>query len=130
MAKSRTRKAQKKLVYRSVLGDDREIPAWVDDAIRKAVRPDTFQRYEEIPEFIFDLHHPNNEFLNKARPPLIERNPVIFWKSVSFLLFVAVRSLPREPAKCRITGNPWREILGVFRNSRLMRVRHWRLTWA
>ena len=88
--KARTRAAQKKLAYKSVLNEEREIPGWVDDAIRKAVHPDTFQRYEEISEFIFDLHHPNNEFLNKTRPPLIERNPVIFWKSVSFVLFVAV----------------------------------------
>ena len=84
--KSRTRAAQKKLAYKSVLNEEREIPAWVDDAIRKAVHPDPFQRYEEISEFIYDLHHPNREFLNKTRPPLIERNPVVFWKAVSFVL--------------------------------------------
>jgi len=84
--KSRTRAAQKKLAYKSVLNEEREIPAWVDDAIRKAVHPDPFQRYEEISEFIYDLHHPNREFLNKTRPPLIERNPVVFWKAMSFVL--------------------------------------------
>ena len=86
--KSRTRAAQKKLVYQSVLSEEREIPAWVDDAIRKAVHPDPLQRHDELSEFIFDLHHPNREFLNKTRPPLIERHPVIFWKSVSLLLGV------------------------------------------
>jgi serine/threonine protein phosphatase PrpC/tRNA A-37 threonylcarbamoyl transferase component Bud32 len=86
--KSRTKAAQKKLAYKSVLNEEREIPAWVDDAIRKAVLPDPFQRYEEISEFIYDLHHPNKDFLNKTRPPLIERNPVVFWKTVSFLLAV------------------------------------------
>ena len=84
--KSRTRAAQKKLAYKSVLNEEREIPAWVDDAIRKAVHPDPLQRYDEISEFIYDLHHPNREFLNKTRPPLIERNPVVFWKAVSFVL--------------------------------------------
>jgi hypothetical protein len=69
-----------------VLNEEREIPAWVDDAIRKAVHPDPLQRYEEISEFIYDLHHPNREFLHKTRPPLIERNPVVFWKAVSFVL--------------------------------------------
>ena len=88
--KSRTRAAQKKLVYKSVLRDDREIPAWVDDAIAKAVHSDPYQRYEEISEFIFDLHHPNQAFLNKTRPPLIERHPVLFWKSVSFVLMLMV----------------------------------------
>ncbi|MBI2276289.1 MAG: bifunctional protein-serine/threonine kinase/phosphatase [Dechloromonas sp.] len=90
VAKSRTRAAQKKLAYRSVLNEEREIPAWVDDAIRKAVAPDPLARYDELSEFVFDLHHPNQDFLNKTRPPLIERNPVIFWKSVSFVLLLAV----------------------------------------
>jgi serine/threonine protein phosphatase PrpC len=88
--RSRTRAAQRKLAYESVLHEDREIPAWVDDAIRKAVEPDPFQRYAELSEFVFDLHHPNTEFLNKTRPPLIERHPVIFWKTVSFLLLLVV----------------------------------------
>ncbi len=88
--KSRTKAAQKKLAYKTVLNEEREIPAWVDDAIRKAVQPDPLARYEELSEFIYDLHHPNKEFLNKTKPPLIERNPVIFWKSVSFLLMLAV----------------------------------------
>ena len=90
VAKSRTKAAQKKLAYQTVLNEEREIPAWIDDAIRKAVEPNPFERYEELSEFVFDLHHPNNEFLNKTRPPLIERNPVIFWKSVSFVLLLAV----------------------------------------
>ncbi len=84
--KSRTRAAPKKLAYRSVLREDREIPAWVNDAIAKAVHPDPYQRYEEISEFIFDLHHPSQAFLSKTRPPLIERHPVAFWKGVSFVL--------------------------------------------
>ncbi|MBP5986530.1 MAG: bifunctional protein-serine/threonine kinase/phosphatase [Azonexus sp.] len=88
--KSRTKAAQKKLAYQSVLSEEREIPAWVDDAIRKAVEPDPFARHEELSEFVFDLHHPNTEFLNKTKPPLIERNPVIFWKSVSFGLMLAL----------------------------------------
>ncbi|MBK7414748.1 MAG: bifunctional protein-serine/threonine kinase/phosphatase [Dechloromonas sp.] len=89
VAKARTKAAQKKLAYKTVLNEEREIPAWIDDAIRKAVEPDPFQRYTELSEFV-DLHHPNNEFLNKTKPPLIERNPVIFWKSVSFVLFLAL----------------------------------------
>lgn len=86
--KSRTKAAQKKLAYQSVLNEEREIPAWIDDAIRKAVEPDPLVRYEELSEFIYDLHHPNKEFLHKTKPPLIERNPVVFWKSVSFVLAV------------------------------------------
>ena len=88
--RSRTRAAQRKLAYESVLHEDREIPAWVDDAIRKAVEPDPNDRYTELSEFIYDLHHPNQAFLNKTRPPLLERHPVMFWKVVSFVLLIAV----------------------------------------
>ena len=90
VARARTKAAQKKLAYKTVLNEEREIPAWVDDAMRKAVEPDPFERYEELSEFVYDLHHPNNAFLNKTRPPLIERNPVIFWKSISLVLFLAL----------------------------------------
>jgi serine/threonine protein kinase len=90
VSKARTRAAQKKLTYRSVLDEDREIPAWIDDALKKAVHPNPYQRYEELSEFIYDLRHPNQVFLNKTRLPLIERNPLVFWKSVSLILAVTV----------------------------------------
>ena len=86
--KSRTRAAQRKLVYQSVLSEEREIPVWIDEAIRKAVHPNPEERYEELSEFIYDLHHPSQAFLIRTRPPLIERNPLVFWKSVAFLLAV------------------------------------------
>ena len=88
--RTRTRAAQKKLQYDSLLTEESEIPAWVDDAIRKAVEPDPNDRYAELSEFVYDLHHPNQAFLNKTRPPLIERYPVMFWKVVSFVLLIAV----------------------------------------
>ena len=56
----------------------------------KAVHPDPRKRYDELSEFVFDLHHPNSAFLSKTGPPLIERNPVIFWKVVSFVLMIAI----------------------------------------
>lgn len=88
--KMRTKKAQRKLSYQTALSDDREIPAWVDDALHMAVHPDPYQRYQEVSEFIHDLHYPNQSFLNKTRPPLIERHPVMFWKGVSFVLMLVI----------------------------------------
>ena len=38
--KARTRAAQRQLKYRSVLDDEREIPAWIDEVLRKATHPD------------------------------------------------------------------------------------------
>jgi serine/threonine protein phosphatase PrpC/predicted Ser/Thr protein kinase len=90
VSQARTREAQNKLVYASVLDDKRAIPVWIDGALRKAVHPNPWKRYQELSEFIHDLRHPNEEFLRKTRPPLIERNPLAFWKAVSFILAVAV----------------------------------------
>jgi serine/threonine protein phosphatase PrpC/tRNA A-37 threonylcarbamoyl transferase component Bud32 len=82
-AKARTKSAQNKLNYRSVLDEEREIPVWLDGALRKAVHPDPYKRYGELSEFIYDLRHPNAAFVSRNRPPLLERNPLLFWKSVT-----------------------------------------------
>jgi len=93
VAKSRTKSAQNKLKYQSVLDDDREIPTWIDETLRKALQPNPHKRYEELSEFIYDLRHPNKVFLNKSRPPLMERNPVLFWKSISLILSIIIAIL-------------------------------------
>ena len=90
VAKTRTKAAQRKLNYISVLDEDREIPAWMDDTIKKAVHPDPYKRYEALSEFIYDLRHPSRAFLNKTKPPLIERNPVAFWQGVSIILTIII----------------------------------------
>ncbi|MDA3869981.1 MAG: bifunctional protein-serine/threonine kinase/phosphatase [Gammaproteobacteria bacterium] len=90
VAKCRTKAAQNKLHYNSILDEKREIPVWIDDVLKKALHPKPCKRYEELTEFVYDLRHPNEEFLNKTRPPLMDRNPIIFWKSVSFILSIIV----------------------------------------
>lgn len=90
VVKARTAAAQRKLNYRPVLEDDREIPAWVDEAINKAVQPNPAKRYGQLSEFVYDLRHPNSAFLNRTRPPLMERSPVLFWKSVSLVFGVII----------------------------------------
>jgi serine/threonine protein phosphatase PrpC len=88
--KARTRAAQRQLKYRSVLDDEREIPAWIDEALRKATHPDPTRRYEEVSEFVHDLHHPTAGYLSRKRPPLLERNPIAFWRGLSLALAVLV----------------------------------------
>lgn len=90
VARSRTRAAQRKLRYDSVLDEHREVPAWVDGALRKAVHPNPAERYEELSEFVYDLRHPNSTFLGRKQPPLLERNPAVFWRGVSFIFAVII----------------------------------------
>lgn len=93
MAQSQTRSAQKKLRYASALEDQSAVPAWIDGVLKKAVHPDPEQRYQELSEYVFDLRHPNQAFLKQTRVPLAERNPLMFWKGLSFILAVMVALL-------------------------------------
>ena len=68
-----------------MLDIDVDIPLWVDGAIRKIVKRKPTNRYEEISEFIHDLSYPNKEFTEAAHTPLIERNPLGFWKGLAIL---------------------------------------------
>ena len=90
VAKARTKLAQKNLSYHSVLDNKREIPAWLDSTLRKATHPDPTKRYSELSEFVYDLRHPNSAFMNQSKQPLMERNPLLFWKGLSLLLFVVI----------------------------------------
>lgn len=90
VARCRTRAALNALSYRPIREHDREVPAWVDEVLRKALHINPYKRYEDLSEFVFELRQPNQAFLNKSRPPLMERNPVLFWKSVSLVLAITV----------------------------------------
>ncbi|TDF35733.1 bifunctional protein-serine/threonine kinase/phosphatase [Alteromonadaceae bacterium M269] len=90
VAGARTYKAQQKLNYKTALKEDREIPAWVDTTLKKAVHPSPHKRYQELSEFIFELEQPSAEFLTRTKPPVIERNPVAFWQSISALLTIVI----------------------------------------
>ncbi|UVE19645.1 bifunctional protein-serine/threonine kinase/phosphatase [Pseudomonas sp. LS44] len=90
VAKSRSQAAQNRLVYRSARDIEREIPAWIDDVLRKASHPNPNKRYEELSEFVYELRHPNQAFLNRTRAPLLERNPVLFWKGLCGVLLAVI----------------------------------------
>ena len=90
VAQATNKTAQNKLNYAPIPHDDRHIPLWVDGALKKALYPDPYKRYGEMSEFLFDLRHPNKAFINQTRPPLLERDPVVFWKGVSFILAIII----------------------------------------
>ena len=85
IAQARTKSLQRRLRYASALDDNREIPAWIDEVLKKAVDPDPFKRYDELSEFVFDLRHPNKNLVGASAAPLIERNPLLFWKWLAII---------------------------------------------
>ena len=93
VARTKTKAEQRKLEYNSARDTDRSILAWIDEALHKAVHPNPQLRYQELSEFVFDLSHPNKAFLARTRPPLLERNPVVFWKVVCIILTIVIAML-------------------------------------
>ena len=85
VAKARTRSQQKKLEYISARSLNRDIPEWIDAVLQKCVHPDPLKRYGELSELTFDLRHPNPA-LATLFVPLVERNPLLFWKCLSLTL--------------------------------------------
>jgi serine/threonine protein phosphatase PrpC len=90
VARTKTLSEQRKLHYKTLLSDERAIPSWVDDALAKALSPIPGRRQYDLFEFVHDLRSPNKNFLDKTRPPLIERNPVAFWQGISFGLALII----------------------------------------
>jgi len=93
IALSKSLSAQRKLSYQSIINADSELPLWIDDTLERALQVEPKNRYSLLSEFIYDMRKPNKQFLAKNKPPLIERDPILFWKGVSFILFCFVLGL-------------------------------------
>ena len=66
-----------------------DIPAWMDAALQKAVHKQPAQRTEALSALTEDLRRPNPA-LNHDRPrPLLERNPIGFWRALALLLLIS-----------------------------------------
>src|SRR5690606_18009154 len=90
MARARSPSELRQVRYRTARDDQRAIPAWVDEALEKAVHPQPHRRYAEASEFIQYLCQPNPAFVRKNRRPLTERHPLRFWQGVSLVLLLAL----------------------------------------
>jgi len=86
VAKCRNRAEQNRLAYRPLAHGERGIPPWLDEVLRKALQPDPNRRQAELSEFVHDLRQPSVAYLNRSRPPLLERNPLLFWRGATLLL--------------------------------------------
>jgi serine/threonine protein kinase len=93
IAKARTKSQFGKLRYSSAVDDKREIPVWIDGALRRIVHPEPNKRYESLSEFTFDLRYPNPKYLDASGMPLIERNPNLFWKCTTAILVCIILGL-------------------------------------
>ncbi|GAB2521341.1 protein kinase domain-containing protein [Microbulbifer agarilyticus] len=90
VARCTTLSAQHKLRYRSVLSDDRAIPRWIDATLQKALQPNPRRRHATLSEFVYELRHPNPDYVRATRRPLMERHPVRVWQTISAVLLFSV----------------------------------------
>lgn len=67
---------------------NKDIPDWIDGAIRKAVNLNPDRRYSLLSEFIHDLIHPNHALVSREHEPLIKRNPLAVWQGFSIFLIL------------------------------------------
>jgi len=78
-----------KLVYVPSFHCNAMVPIWIDGALKKATSLNPELRYDDLSEFLHDLSTPNPKFLTaEERIPLIDRNPLMFWKSLTVLMLL------------------------------------------
>lgn len=74
--------------YRPAMRFNPEVPAWMDSALEKALSITPSRRYELLSEFVHDISQPNPDLVKSEFSPLIERNPLGFWRGAAIILFV------------------------------------------
>ena len=85
--KQESAKRRKRYDYISLRKYNLHVPIWMDGAIRKAVDPNPDKRYEVMSEFFADLTTPNPALM-RTHAPLLERDPVRFWRGLSIILII------------------------------------------
>lgn len=83
-------KSFQRLKYISAMKHNPLVPFWLDKAIEKALAINPDGRYEALSEWMQDLKRPNPNWLNSRSQPLVERDPVLLWKTLAFSGWLAV----------------------------------------
>jgi len=76
------------LEYISATRHNPMVPLWFDAALKKALSPTPSNRQETMSEFLANLKNPEYSLLDKSDLPFIEKNPILFWKLTSLVLFL------------------------------------------
>lgn len=85
------RATKKKFNYTSARQYNPLVPDWIDVCLKKAVHPNPERRYALLSEFVSDFSKPNQALLEKnASQPLIEKNPLAFWRGLSLIQLLII----------------------------------------
>lgn len=65
-------------------------PAWINSVVLRALAPEPERRYQNFSEMAYDLEHPEQvPVYHRKDAPLLERNPVLFYKLLAAALFLS-----------------------------------------
>jgi serine/threonine protein kinase len=82
-----------RLRYQPLRSHRPDLPAWLDAVLQKALHPQALKRQEALSAFIHDLSAPGPEFMGRTQAPLLQRNPVAFWRTLALLLATSTLAL-------------------------------------
>lgn len=79
-----------RLEYVSACHYNPHVPLWLDAALSRALSVTPELRYSDVSEFVYDLEHPNPQFMSDEFQPLFGRNPLLAWQLTSLVLFLCL----------------------------------------
>ena len=89
-----TLRRAKQLDYIPATVVNSDVPPWIDFVLKKAVKKDPRERYQALSQFERDFTAPPATTEKKNFSPLLEKNPLLFWRVLSlFLAMLLVMSL-------------------------------------
>jgi len=75
--------------YRSIKQFRPELPYWLDICLQQSTQADPRARYQGYSELAADLNKPNLVAIDEfEKQPLLQRDPIKFWRSLSFILLM------------------------------------------
>lgn len=80
------------LKYQTAMQFNPMVPAWMDQALKRALSPLPEHRQDAMSEFIFDLQRPNTAYKQSTFVPLSQRNPLKFWQGLALIEAVIIVS--------------------------------------
>lgn len=70
------------------------VPPWFEAIVLRAIDPDLERRYQNFSELVYELAKPGQVAAHHRKDAaFLERNPLLFYKALSALLFVTVLGL-------------------------------------
>ncbi len=86
--KIRNMRQLKKLKYTELRHYRKEIPIWIDNALKKMLDPEPMKRYDSLSEFLKDLRIPNKSLMGNNKTPIAMANPLLFWQVTTIILAI------------------------------------------